>query len=106
MKLLPFAFVAALGRNDYQLVRTAAIGVKGQTSNKYVLDALRSALERITAQRSETSRDTRLELMGRLREAGASQAPRRARRRLLGVLIRRDHVEDQRQEGVEDDRQA
>jgi cyclophilin family peptidyl-prolyl cis-trans isomerase len=69
------AFIAALGRNDYQLVRTAAGGVKGQTSNKYVLEALTSALERITAQRSETSRDTRLELMARLREAGPSQAP-------------------------------
>ena len=69
------AFIAALGRNDYQLVRTAAIGVKGQTSNKYVLEALSSALERITAQKSDTSRDTRLELMARLREAGASQAP-------------------------------
>jgi cyclophilin family peptidyl-prolyl cis-trans isomerase len=69
------AFIAALGRNDYQLVRTAAIGVKGQASNKYVLEALTSALERITAQKSDTSRDTRLELMARLREAGASQAP-------------------------------
>ena len=69
------AFIAALARNDYQLVRTAAIGVKGQTSNKYVLEALSSALERITAQKSDTSRDTRLELMARLREAGTSQAP-------------------------------
>src|SRR4029453_6991458 len=67
------AFIAALGRNDYQLVRTAAIGVKGQTSNKYVLEALSAALERITAQKSETSRDTRLALIERLREAGASQ---------------------------------
>jgi cyclophilin family peptidyl-prolyl cis-trans isomerase len=69
------AFIAALGRDDYQLVRTAAIGVKGQTSNKYVLGALSGALERITAQKSDTSRDTRLALMERLREAGVSQAP-------------------------------
>jgi cyclophilin family peptidyl-prolyl cis-trans isomerase len=69
------AFLAALERNDYQLVRTAAIGVKGQTSKKYVLEALRSALERITAQKSDTSRDTRLALMERIREAGTSQAP-------------------------------
>jgi cyclophilin family peptidyl-prolyl cis-trans isomerase len=69
------AFIAALGRDDYQLVRTAAIGVKGQTSNKYVLGALSSALQRITAQQSDTSRDTRLALMERLREAGVSQAP-------------------------------
>jgi cyclophilin family peptidyl-prolyl cis-trans isomerase len=69
------AFIAALGRDDYQLVRTAAIGVKGQTSNKYVLGALGGALERITAQKSDTSRDTRLVVMERLREAGVSQAP-------------------------------
>ena len=69
------AFIAALGRDDYQLVRTAAIGVKGQTTNKYVLGALVAALERITAQKSDTSRDTRLALMERLREAGPLQAP-------------------------------
>jgi cyclophilin family peptidyl-prolyl cis-trans isomerase len=69
------AFIAALGRDDYQLVRTAAIGVKGQTSDKYVVAALADALVRITAHKSETSRDTRLELMARLREAGTSQAP-------------------------------
>ena len=69
------AFIAALGRDDYQLVRTAAIGVKGQTSDKYVVAALADALVRITAHKSETSRDTRLALMARLREAGTSQAP-------------------------------
>ena len=69
------AFIAALGRDDYQLVRTAALGVKGQTSNKYAVTALADALVRITAQKSDTSRDTRLALMERLREAGASQAP-------------------------------
>ena len=69
------AFIAALGRRDYQLVLTAATGVKGQTSNKYVVQALADALVRITAQKSETSRDTRLALMERLREAGPSQAP-------------------------------
>src|SRR5688572_12044295 len=44
------AFIAALGRHDYQLVRTAAIGVKGQTSDKYVVSALVEALARITAE--------------------------------------------------------
>ena len=69
------AFIAALGRRDYQLVRTAAIGVKGQTSDKYVVSALVEALVRITAENSDTSRDTRLALMERLREAGRAQAP-------------------------------
>jgi cyclophilin family peptidyl-prolyl cis-trans isomerase len=69
------AFLAALARNDYQLLLTAATGVKGQTSNKYVVQALGDALVRITAQQSDTSRDTRLALMERLREAGPAQAP-------------------------------
>jgi cyclophilin family peptidyl-prolyl cis-trans isomerase len=69
------AFIAALGRHDYQLVRTAAISVKGQTSDKYVVSALIEALVRITAENSDTSRDTRLALMERLREAGRAQAP-------------------------------
>ena len=69
------AFIAALGRADYQLVLTAANGVKGQTSSRDVVTALADALARITAQKSDTSRDTRLALMARLREAGSSQAP-------------------------------
>jgi cyclophilin family peptidyl-prolyl cis-trans isomerase len=68
------AFIAALGRNDYQLVLTAATGVKAQTSNKHVVAALVEALARITAQKSETSRDTRLALMERIREAGSAHA--------------------------------
>jgi cyclophilin family peptidyl-prolyl cis-trans isomerase len=68
------AFIAALGRSDYQLVRTAAIGLKGRETEKYVLAALTGALERITAEKKETSRDTRLAILERLREAGRSQA--------------------------------
>jgi cyclophilin family peptidyl-prolyl cis-trans isomerase len=68
------AFITALGRKDYQLVRTAALGLKGRTDDKYVVAALAAALERITAEKKETSRDTRLALLERLREAGRSQA--------------------------------
>lgn len=68
------AFIAALGRRDYQLVRTAAMGLKGRGSDKYVLAALVEALDRITAEKKETSRDVRLALVERIREAGASQA--------------------------------
>ena len=64
------ALIAALGRPDYQLVRTAAIAVKNRTSNRYVVGAVVAALERITAEKKDTSRDTRLALMERLREAG------------------------------------
>ena len=69
------AFIAALGRSDYQLVLTAALGLKGRATDKYVLAAVAGALERITAEKKETSRDTRLALLERLREAGRSQAP-------------------------------
>jgi cyclophilin family peptidyl-prolyl cis-trans isomerase len=69
------AFIAALGRSDYQLVLTAALGLKGRATDKYVLAAVVGALERITAEKKETSRDTRLALLERLREAGRSQAP-------------------------------
>ena len=68
------AFIAALGRNDYQLVLTAATGLKGRANDKYVFAALVEALDRITAGKKETSRDVRLALIERIREAGASQA--------------------------------
>ena len=68
------AFIAALARNDYQLVRTAALGLKGRTDDKHVVAALAAALQRITAEKKDTSRDTRLALIERLREAGRSQA--------------------------------
>jgi cyclophilin family peptidyl-prolyl cis-trans isomerase len=68
------AFLAALGRRDYQLVRTAVLGLKGRATDKYVLAAVVSALERITAEKKDTSRDIRLALMERVREAGRSQS--------------------------------
>ena len=68
------AFIAALGRSDYQLVLTAATGLKGRATDKHVLAAVTAALDRITAEKKDTSRDTRLALLERLREAGRSQA--------------------------------
>jgi cyclophilin family peptidyl-prolyl cis-trans isomerase len=68
------AFIAALGRADYQLVLTAANGLKGQTTDRYVVAALVDALSRITLEKKETSRDIRLALMARIREAGSAQS--------------------------------
>ncbi len=65
----PF-LVAALGRNDYQLVRTAAREMAGLAPTPALTTALLDALARITAQRSDTSRDTRVALLQRLREFG------------------------------------
>ena len=64
------AFVAALGRPDYQLLRSAAIAVKDASPRRDLLTALVEALERVTAERKDTSRDTRLALLERIRALG------------------------------------
>jgi cyclophilin family peptidyl-prolyl cis-trans isomerase len=64
-------FVAALKRDDYQLLRTAAIELKGATPTSPLTTALLEALRRVTAERKETSRDTRLALLERLQELGS-----------------------------------
>ncbi len=63
-------FLAALGRNDYQLLRTAAIELKGAKPTPQLASALLDALRRVTGERKETSRDTRLALLERLQELG------------------------------------
>ncbi|MCZ6915254.1 MAG: peptidylprolyl isomerase [Gemmatimonadetes bacterium] len=55
--------VAALASPDYQLVRTAAAAMGGGADGPTVLPALRDALQRITAERRETSRDTRMAVL-------------------------------------------
>jgi cyclophilin family peptidyl-prolyl cis-trans isomerase/HEAT repeat protein len=64
--------VAALGRSDYQLLRTAAIELKGSRPTAPVAAGLLEALRRVTAERKETSRDTRLALLERLPELGSA----------------------------------
>jgi cyclophilin family peptidyl-prolyl cis-trans isomerase/HEAT repeat protein len=64
-------FVAALARGDYQLLRAAANELKGATPTPQLAAGLLDALRRVTADRKETSRDTRLALLERLQEIGA-----------------------------------
>ena len=64
-------FVAALARSDYQLLRAAAIELKGMKPTTQLSSGLLDALRRVTAQQKETSRDTRLALLERLEELGA-----------------------------------
>jgi cyclophilin family peptidyl-prolyl cis-trans isomerase/HEAT repeat protein len=64
-------FVAALARSDYQLLRTAAIELKGARSTPQLANGLLDALRRVTADRKETSRDTRIALLERLQELGS-----------------------------------
>jgi cyclophilin family peptidyl-prolyl cis-trans isomerase/HEAT repeat protein len=65
-------FIAALKEPEYELLRTAAIELKGFTPTPQLTGALMDALLRVTAEKKETSRDTRLALMERLRELGDS----------------------------------
>ena len=68
-------FVAALKERDYQLLRTAANELKGIRPTPQLVGALADTLLRVTAEKKETSRDTRAALIERLRELGdADQA--------------------------------
>ena len=64
-------FVAALARSDYQVLRTAAVELKGARSTAQLANGLLDALRRVTAERKETSRDTRMALLERLQELGS-----------------------------------
>lgn len=63
-------FVAALGRPDYQLLRTAARELEKMPPTKAVGAALLEALLRVTVEKKDTSRDVRVALLERLREFG------------------------------------
>jgi cyclophilin family peptidyl-prolyl cis-trans isomerase len=74
-------FVAALNRRNkrdgrpdvrpYQAIRAAAIALQGSTPTPALAGALGDALERISAEQCETSRDVRLALIARLDELGS-----------------------------------
>lgn len=66
-------FVAALARDDYQLLRTAAREMAGMEVTPALTSALAAALVRVTAQRKDTSRDTRLALIERLEAFGSDR---------------------------------
>lgn len=65
-------FVAALGRRDYELVLNAAQALEGSPRADLAVPALLAAFTRISAERRDTSRDTRMALLTRLRELGAA----------------------------------
>src|SRR6185437_13491926 len=66
------AIVAALGRRDYQLVRSAALLLKDSRSNSELSHPLLDALTRITAERRETARDIRTALLDAVEVHGGS----------------------------------
>jgi cyclophilin family peptidyl-prolyl cis-trans isomerase len=65
-------FIAALGRPDGQLVRTAALALAGTPRRSEAARALVDALARLTAELRETSRDVRIAILDRLEETGAA----------------------------------
>jgi cyclophilin family peptidyl-prolyl cis-trans isomerase/HEAT repeat protein len=75
-------FVAVLNRTTrqaagqsirpYEVIRTAAVALENATSTPALVSALTNALERITAEKCETSRDTRLALIERLGQLGSA----------------------------------
>lgn len=70
-------FVEALAAADPQLVLTAARALEGSTRKDEVVPAALAALDRLTAERRETSRDPRMALLARIGElAGAAVAER------------------------------
>jgi len=66
------AAIRALERDDYPLLMTAA-GVLEASADDDALPALLAALERITAQQRETSRDPRRALLERIGELGNAE---------------------------------
>lgn len=60
----------ALEGSDYELLLVAANKLQGATPDRVIGEAVAGALERVTAERKETSRDTRLALLDRLEEHG------------------------------------
>ena len=55
----------------YEVIRTAALALDKATTTPALVGALAGALERITAEQCETSRDTRLALVDRLAQLGS-----------------------------------
>jgi peptidyl-prolyl cis-trans isomerase B (cyclophilin B) len=55
----------------YEVIRTAAMALENATPTRPLVTALTGALERITAEHCETSRDTRLALIARLAQLGS-----------------------------------
>jgi cyclophilin family peptidyl-prolyl cis-trans isomerase/HEAT repeat protein len=64
-------YVAALTRDDYQLLLTAANALEGSPAPGEAVGPLLEALRRTTAQQRETSRDARRALLERIGELGS-----------------------------------
>ena len=66
--LADLVFVRALTSKDYHVVLAAARALRGAPAKDSVKPAVMAALERITREQRQTSRDPRMELLARVRE--------------------------------------
>lgn len=83
--LADLVFVRALSSADYHVVLAAARALKGAPVRDSVLPAVLEALERISREKRQTSRDPRLELLARVRELGDLQGASRLQPLLTDV---------------------
>jgi cyclophilin family peptidyl-prolyl cis-trans isomerase/HEAT repeat protein len=63
-------YIAALARKDYQLQITAAKALEGTPNPDKALAALNAALQRVTGENRETSRDARMAMLERIGTLG------------------------------------
>jgi cyclophilin family peptidyl-prolyl cis-trans isomerase len=61
-------FISALGAHGYQIVLAAANALRGSPNRAQSVPALLGALDRLTAERRENSRDERMAILARLTE--------------------------------------
>jgi cyclophilin family peptidyl-prolyl cis-trans isomerase/HEAT repeat protein len=78
-------YVRALSSRDYHVVLAAARALRGAPVRDSVLPGILDALERITREQRQTSRDPRLEMLARVREMGRPTEAARLRPLLADV---------------------
>lgn len=83
--LADLVYVRALGSRDYHVVLAAARALRGAPLRDSVLPAILDALDRITKEQHQTSRDPRMEMLGRVREMGGRAEAARLRPLLVDV---------------------
>jgi peptidyl-prolyl cis-trans isomerase B (cyclophilin B) len=83
--LADLVYVRALSSPDYHVVLAAARALKGAPVRDSILPAALDALERLTREQRQTSRDPRMELLARVREMGDAQSAGRLRSLLTDV---------------------
>ena len=83
--LADLVYARALGSKDYHVVFAAARALRGAPVTDSVRPAVLNALERLSREQRQTSRDPRMELLARVREMGDARVAPRLRPLLADV---------------------